>query len=108
VLAEVASAEGNQNAKMEESSLITASSSAELTSLQLPEAIGHILTLNNYDVSFGRKVHGAEIDIVATPKSDPFQSPIYIEATVQYVDGKNRSYALSSKSLASGLLARSE
>lgn len=31
-------------------------------------------------------IHGAEIDIVAQSKSDPFAPTIYIEATIEYVD----------------------
>lgn len=57
-----------------------------LTEDTLPTAIGSILNLNNYKVEYSIQVHGAEIDILATPKSNPYASKIYIEATIQYVD----------------------
>lgn len=51
----------------------------------LPLAIGSLLEMNNYEVDHDIHVHGAQIDIVARSKTDPFSSPIYIEATVEYV-----------------------
>lgn len=56
------------------------------TQKSLPMAIGHLLEVNNYNVEYSLHVHGAEVDIVATPKSDPFSQKIFIEATVEYVD----------------------
>lgn len=55
------------------------------TAVTLPYAIGNLLKLNNYDVEYGVHRNGAEIDIVATSKTDPFASTIYIEATIEYV-----------------------
>lgn len=51
-----------------------------------PKEIGEILRLNNYDVEYGVKLHGAEVDIVATQRGNPFAPRIYIEITIQYVD----------------------
>jgi len=52
----------------------------------LPLAIGRLLEMNNYIVEYGSKINGAEIDIIAKSKGDPFAPFIYIEATIQYVD----------------------
>jgi len=57
-----------------------------LTEETLPLAIGKLFELNNYSVEYSKKIHGAEVDIVATSKGDPFAPVIYVEATVQYVD----------------------
>lgn len=51
----------------------------------LPHAIRTLFELNNYTVEGPLKIHGAEIDLVARP-SDPFGVPVYIEATIEYVD----------------------
>lgn len=61
-------------------------STSSLTPDELPRAIGTLFELNNYDVEYSKKIHGAEVDIVASQKGNPFGSTIYIEATVQYVD----------------------
>lgn len=52
----------------------------------LVEAITSLFKLNNYTVDGPEQVHGAEIDLIARPQTDPFAQPIYIEATVEYVD----------------------
>jgi NACHT domain/Restriction endonuclease len=52
----------------------------------LPAAVRSLFELNNYAVDGPREIHGAEIDLIATPKSDPFGAAIYIEVTVEYVD----------------------
>lgn len=52
----------------------------------LPQAIGTLLELNNYEVEYSVKLHGAEVDIVARKPGDPFAPTLYVEATVQYVD----------------------
>lgn len=52
----------------------------------LPKAIGELFAMNNYDVRYSVEINGAEVDIVATPRGDPFAAEIYVEATVQYVD----------------------
>lgn len=52
----------------------------------LPAAIAALFRLNNYTVEGPLRIHGAEIDLVATSTGDPFASRIYIEATVEHVD----------------------
>lgn len=61
------------------------------TAATLPIAIGNLFSMNNYDVIYDVKVNGAQVDIVAKSKSDPFASQVYIEATVEYV--ANDKYA---------------
>ncbi len=56
------------------------------TSDQLPRAIRKLFELNNFSVEGPVQIHGAEIDLVARHVANPFASPIYIEATVEYVD----------------------
>lgn len=58
----------------------------ELDEKSLPIAIGNLLRINNFDVEYSVKIAGAEIDIIAKPRGNPFSSKLYIEATVQYVD----------------------
>ncbi len=41
--------------------------------------------MNNYDVDYDVHIHGAQVDIVARSKGDPFSSTVYIEATIEYV-----------------------
>ena len=65
------------------------------TPQSLVEAVTKLLQLNNYDVTGPVQVHGAEIDLVATPRSDPFARPIYIEVTVEYVDNDKYSKDLT-------------
>jgi uncharacterized protein YjbI with pentapeptide repeats len=64
----------------------SAGSVSPLTATTLPPAVGELFALNNYDVEYSKKIHGAEVDIVATPKGGAFGSTIYLEVTVQYVD----------------------
>jgi uncharacterized protein YjbI with pentapeptide repeats len=52
----------------------------------LVEAISSLFKLNNYEVKGPLKIHGAEVDLVAKPKFDPFGAAIYIEATIEHVD----------------------
>lgn len=59
---------------------------SEFDSKSLPLAITRLFELNNYTVQGPLHIHGAEIDLVAHHKSDPFSVPIYIEATIEYVD----------------------
>ena len=61
---------------------------AEFDSKSFPLAIKNLFLLNNYEVKESLNVHGAEIDLLARHKSDPFLSPIYIEATTEYVDNE--------------------
>jgi hypothetical protein len=56
------------------------------TAETLPKAIGQLLELNNYAVAYSVKVAGGEVDIVATSISDPLATPLYIEATIEYVN----------------------
>lgn len=58
----------------------------EFDSKSLPNAVKALLELNNYIVRGPEQVHGAEIDLIARHKSDPFASALYIEATIEYVD----------------------
>ena len=52
----------------------------------LVTAIKSVLELNNYDVAGPLQVHGAEIDLKARLRGDPFAAPLYIEATIEHVD----------------------
>ena len=58
----------------------------EFTESTLPRAIQTLFELNHYLVEGPIQVHGAEVDLVARPKADPFGAPIYIEATIEYVN----------------------
>lgn len=58
----------------------------QFTPDSLVAAVTQLFELNNYRVEGPIKVHGAEIDLVATPLGDPFGRRVYIEATIQYVD----------------------
>ena len=60
----------------------------KFTATSLPTAIQNLFELNHYAVEGPIKIHGAEIDLVARPMSDPFGEPIYIEATIEYVDNE--------------------
>lgn len=59
---------------------------SQLDEKSLPRAIGTLLELNNYEVEYSVKIHGAEVDLVARKRGDPFSPALYVEATVQYVD----------------------
>lgn len=52
----------------------------------LPAAVAALFRLNNYAVVGPIQVHGAEVDLVATPIGDPFGSRVYIEVTIEHVD----------------------
>ena len=56
------------------------------TASSLPNAIKKLFESNHYSVEGPVQIHGAEIDLVASTKADPFGAPIYIEATIEYVD----------------------
>lgn len=58
----------------------------EFTPESLPLAIAKLFELNHHSVEGPVKIHGAEVDLVATPIGNPFGSSIYIEATVEYVN----------------------
>jgi hypothetical protein len=65
-----------------------------LTEITLPLAVASLFRMNNYDVETDVHIHGAQVDLVATPKADPFARPLYIEATIEYVT--NEKYAKDS------------
>jgi Cdc6-like AAA superfamily ATPase len=52
----------------------------------LVSAIRSLFELNHYEVVGPTKINGAEIDLVATPRSTLFGTSVYIEATIEYVD----------------------
>ena len=54
----------------------------------LPNAIQNLFELNHYEVHGPIQIHGAEIDLVAKPLGNPFGVPIYIEATIEYVENE--------------------
>jgi NACHT domain-containing protein len=58
----------------------------QLTPESLPTAIRGLFELNNYSVEGPLQIHGAEVDLLARPKGNPFGASVYIEATVEYVD----------------------
>lgn len=58
----------------------------ELTKDTLPESVATLFKLNNYDVEPHVEIHGAEVDLIAQNRQDPFLTKIYIEVTVEYVD----------------------
>jgi hypothetical protein len=68
---------------------------AQFTPESLPAAVRSLFELNNYEVEGPKHIHGAEIDLIAVPKSDPFASPVYIEVTVEYVDTEKYGKDLS-------------
>ena len=70
----------------------------------LPLAIKSLFELNGYQVSGPVLKYGGEVDLVARKKGDPFAEPIYIEATVEYVD--NDKYAKDNTKL--GAIAAQE
>lgn len=63
-------------------------STPEFTPTSLTLAITTLFESNNYNVDGPIQVHGAEVDLRAISKSDPFAPPIYIEATIEYVDNE--------------------
>ncbi len=58
----------------------------QFTPDSLVAAIRTLFELNNYAVEGPVHINGAEVDLVATAMSGIFSPPIYIEATVQYVN----------------------
>jgi hypothetical protein len=59
---------------------------SDFTPQGLVDAVTQLLRLNHYEVHGPVKVHGAEVDLVAIPKADPFGRKLYIEVTVERVD----------------------
>lgn len=58
----------------------------EFTPSSLCAAIATLFRQNNYQVTGPAQLHGAEIDLVATPMADPFAASVYIEATIEHVN----------------------
>lgn len=58
---------------------------SNLDAKTLPSAVAKLFEYNNFEVEFNIHVHGAQIDLVAKSKSDPFADPLYIEVTIEYV-----------------------
>ena len=56
----------------------------------LPIAVKKLFEMNGYIVEGHRFIHGAEVDLIAKSKLDPFASTIYIEVTTEYV--RNTKY----------------
>jgi hypothetical protein len=56
------------------------------TPASLVKAIKNLFELNHYDVTGPHQIHGAEVDLLAKPRNNPFAPPIYIEATIEHVD----------------------
>ena len=51
-------------------------------------AVKKLFELNHYQVTGPQKIHGAEVDLIASPIADPFGRRLYIEVTVEYVDNE--------------------
>lgn len=62
-----------------------AATTAKFTAESLPYAIGALLEMNNYSVTYDVHIHGAQVDIVAAAKGDPFAPKLYVEATIEYM-----------------------
>jgi hypothetical protein len=60
----------------------------EFTPTALSHAVSDLFELNGYEVLGPIQVCGAEIDLKAISKYDPFASPIFIEVTIEYVDNE--------------------
>ncbi|PRA78925.1 NACHT domain-containing NTPase [Microbacterium sp. MYb66] len=58
----------------------------QFTPTSLPSAVAKVFELNHHSVEGPIKIHGAEIDLVATPVGNPFAPKVYIEVTVEYVN----------------------
>lgn len=58
------------------------------TPTSLPTAVSKVFELNHHTVEGPFKLHGAEIDLVATPIGNPFAPKVYIEVTVEYVSNE--------------------
>lgn len=74
-------------------------SGAKHTEATLPRSIGNLFRMNNYDVEYDVHLRGAQIDLVARSKTDPFSPPVYIEATIEYVTNEKYGKDLTKFSL---------
>jgi uncharacterized protein YjbI with pentapeptide repeats/Cdc6-like AAA superfamily ATPase len=59
---------------------------SNFTPESLVTAVTQLFELNHYSVAGPQKVNGAEVDLIATRKADPFARKIYLEVTIEYVD----------------------
>ncbi len=60
--------------------------STQFTPDTLVQAISNLFVLNGYEVTGSFQIHGAQVDLRAKSRRDPFAAEIYVEATVGYVD----------------------
>lgn len=51
----------------------------------LPIAVGRLFEMNNYSVDYNVNINGAQIDLIARAKGDPFGATVFIEATIEHV-----------------------
>ncbi len=59
----------------------------KFTAITLPEAVRWLFETNGYDVAGPVEFDGAAVDLVATQLSGFSEQNVYIEATIQHVDG---------------------
>src|SRR5262249_33794206 len=71
------------------------SCTVRFTSDSFPKAVRSLFEENSYDVVGPKQVHGAEVDLIASSKTDPFAKRIYIEATIEYVNNDKYGKDLS-------------
>jgi len=79
-------------------SSVNVEATMEWTPDHLVNAIKQLFEQNLYAVTGPKHVHGAEIDLVAE-HSSPFAHPIYIEATIEYVNTEKYGKDLSKLAL---------
>ena len=56
----------------------------DFTPQTLPPAVRSLLELNHFSVEGPLQISGAEIDLIATPKTIPLMGKLYIEVTTSY------------------------
>ena len=59
---------------------------SNFTPESLVTAVTQLFELNHYRVTGPEKINGAEVDLIATRKADPFARKIYLEVTIEYAD----------------------
>lgn len=69
----------------QQAALGVSSKVTEFTAESLPHAVAALLEMNNYSVRHDVHIHGAQVDLVAQSKGDPFAPVLYIEVTIEYV-----------------------
>lgn len=67
---------------------------------QLSTTVAQLLRQNHFFVEGPVKIHGAEIDLIASPLNDPFAAKIYIEVTVEYVGNEKYGKDLTKLAMA--------